>query len=518
MDIYEFDNSATYPIDPTFNGTVWQQSKYRFTKVYEFSGIHFRAYRIIFLDMVALWSKGAMKADVTVFLYNHLGDRLKKDFKLKLTEHLAQAKIPALHHRLDISYLEMKKVPSEMELEAMRAETILPLLFICLMPLGKQGTKDTTFEARVIELVKDEISYLLETIQPYLRNTETYLINYETVTREWFNALDEIDKTIRMMEWYVGEWYPVKPKTTEMLGYTKVLNSVYNSAPTGLNMFGLWTMWEVYAHKKYFHSSHLLRDKKQIMMAERRMATPASEFVAKLADPPVLKSNPSDAALQIKATVIKPSANKQSQKKGDATKKPPFYNFKRKAAGFNNIQIVTSDGELSENEMPGLVPKDIPDLLSSSDEESSDDEPDNKLNFITSSGQNSKTQQNQNGRHNDHKGKPKKHDNGAPKKRSGACDAKVLRDHCFDPDCPYDHSDEVVQAAQKKYLSKWDVSKTSMACIANMNLLRETFNDRQDIINSYQHFETEANRHHAEQSHPEQQPSTQGNDVQQDST
>ena len=493
VNIFEFDRTARNENDPTLNNTVYQRAKEEFKKQYDFSSIHFRAYRIIFNDLVALWSKGATKANPDVFLYRHMGSRMRKDFKLQLTEHLAQANIPRNSYRKDISYLTMQKIPSDTELDSTTADVLLPLLFVCLMPTGTLGSKDSSFESRVIELIKDEISYLLESIQPYLANIEVYLSNYETVTREWFLALDEIDKTLQIMEWYVNEWYPVKPKTKELSGYLNILNSVLNSAPTGLNMYGLFTMWTVYSHKKYYHSSHLIRDKRQVMMVERKAILPSQAFVQRHLDPPLAKrENLADV------TRISIAINRLDDKSN--VKRNTFVPYKRKkTVSYNHINVAGSDEEVDEQD----------------EQEQYQDEYEQNLAMITSSGGGQPNRQHSsdnrlpraNNGNPSYGNKPypsrdnqNKNDNIKPRK--GACDAYLLRGHCYNNECPHSHDEQVVKLAKQNYISKWNSNKTYLACLANMELLKETFENRTSVVNDYEHFEASVDKYKAE--HPDE--------------
>ena len=470
LDVTQFDTSIQNKKDPSHTGTVFHVPKVRFSKQYIDKKITFKTYRVSQLDVTSHWKKGGMKVQLDINLYEHLSPSMQKDFKQKLQVQLAQAALPKHKHRLDGRYLDMKQIPSDEDLKSLKAEYLLPYLFICLMPTSVQGTSETAFETLVIELISDEIKYLLESIDEYLKDIVTYLSNYETVTREFFNALAEVDKTIQIMEWWVGEWYPVK-KTKDALGYDYILNVMLNNARTGVNLYAIYTLWVVNRNKKHYHSSHLMIDKEQVMMVERDILRPCSLYIQRLLDPPIMKKKDKSLETEHLASKIKIL---------DATApKKTFIPWKK--AKLSNLGIHVEDEELpedcEEDELNQQKEQPIQFL-------SADDTATQLSNFVTSGSQhgtpslvhNMQSQQ-----------KPKP----ITGKSDKACDAQVMRDKCWlneQGKCPYSHAKPVVKAAKEACIKSWKHDNNLFSCLANINLLENLF-DRPGVVNQLEDFQ-----------------------------
>ena len=472
------------PRDPLAASTLFQRSKKVFDKMYNSEVLDHKTFRTIEVDVVSFWSLGPNLAQLEINLYKHFGQKLKTDFKNKLTIQLSQSMQAKNRHRLDVGCLDMQKVPLETELNAMHADRLLPLLYVCLMPTQILGNKETAFEPLVMSLITDEIGHLLETIQPHLANTETYLSNYETVTREWFMAMREIDKTLQTMEWWVGEWYPIKPKTKDILGYQTVLNVILNKAPTGLNMYGIWTLWTPNREKKYFHSSHLIRDKEQVMKVERNLILPASAVIQRLLDPPVYDKRESSFHPKIELN----DANKGR-----------FIPFRRPtpktpAASFNALEVEQPYADPEDNDQQPCEEEKQQLLEERNSPVTIQEEiqPSAPLAQLTTSS----------GAHNNRPSNSQHGQRPQPvQRKKGACDAAVLRDTCYADSrgtCPYSHAKTDIAEARRKYLEGWKTDKSGLSTLANMDLLAATFG-RHDVVDRYPLFEANADSYQAKQ-------------------
>jgi hypothetical protein len=484
LDVTDFDRSIP---SGTRGTTTYNQQKQQFpyglSNKYSFSQVNHSGYRVIVQHLAAHWTKGCERADFNVFLWHAFTPEFKKHFRTRFAEQLRESKHHENQHRLDGNYLNRAKVPSEEELSSMNAIDLLPLLYICLMPTQWQGKSPTSLITLTKELITDEIAHYKSHNSQYLGGLITYLGNYEIATSELFMALDEIEKAMLTMEWWVQRWFPVRPVGSNKMTFQIILDKALDDTSTGINLYGIYSLWQESqpAYRQPQHFSHILRTKRELMEAERTTVTPVSSLLMRLLSMPTRMRDPamegtsrpaSEEAKQVKFVPRGPFSPPLDRAKPAAGwgAKPAGRNLHALHGVFEDMDMTAGDHEDEDLHEP--------------DEQEDEVQAATPLASLNSTGANGMSGQ-----------RPTNDSKLRSSDLSGkACDKMVLRGACYANtagSCPWDHKQSVVEAARKACIDEWKRSnKDSRGTIAhNLNVMQAAFNRPYTNTNLYDHLD-----------------------------
>lgn len=476
LDVKDFDRSIpSGPRGTTTYNQQKQQFPYGLSNKYSFSQVNHSGYRVIVQHLAAHWTKGCERADFNVFLWHAFTPEFKKHFRTRFAEQLRESKHHENQHRLDGNYLNRAKVPSEEELSSMNAIDLLPLLYICLMPTQWQGKSPTSLITLTKELITDEIAHYKSHNSQYLGGLITYLGNYEIATSELFMALDEIEKAMLTMEWWVQRWFPVRPVGSNKMTFQTILDKALDDTSTGINLYGIYALWQESqpAYRQPQHFSHILRTKRELMEAERTTVTPVSSLLMRLLSMPTRMRDPTMEGTS------RPAAEEAKQVKFVPRGAKPAVGWGAKPAGrnlhalhgvFEDSDTTAGDHEEEDSHEPDTQEDEVQAAT-----------PLASLNSTAANGMSGQRPTNDSKlRGSDLSGK--------------ACDKMVLRGACYANtagSCPWDHKQSVVEAARKACIDEWKRSnKDSRGTIAhNLNVMQAAFNRPYTNTNLYDHLD-----------------------------
>ena len=219
-------------------------------------------------------------------------------------------------------YIELYGHFDEQHFASMTASNILYPLFISLMPRRKDGSGRDSLYPKLEALADDEIANFIDKHAAYARKgLYGYLANLTIITDAWFAALAEIKHIAQIMEWWLDEgWIRVFPKNPDRNRcFTYALEKAYaRYSNNSLNLYGLWSMWDVPLIKGRPHLSHFIAAKKAEAVCISGHLTPLHSYMPKFMDmaplPPHLQklsSHGSDGSANTPTTVTTASSSKK---------------------------------------------------------------------------------------------------------------------------------------------------------------------------------------------------------------
>ena len=424
---------------------------------FKFTCLSAETYRIILCAYVNFLRRGPNLVVMDVFIYPALTEEFRNDFKTKFSAHIRN--INSFPHKKALAHLyDYTQVPNDEHLTALTAENLIPMLFIAMQPNSTFGDGDLSFNQFANDVIGDE-AMVFGNRHKHAFQYNALVTEYPLVSAGLNLMLDEIQKALSIMEWFMNRDYPMSRKA----GLIHPEHGLVKLMQTHMNRVGFSREWEILTDdvarfnlkcsswREYFNFIRLQIDKARLELE------PGQERFARMQPSVGTRRIPPDEPSQ---------PSKPRNDKSITSRKTRVHNMATIPEPEEENDSEDTGEDISDEVEPPLK-KPVDEYLSptTTDTTVTNDE------VICERINNLNSYPVPSTKHKMAPIKPKR-DNSAPQPPK-VCDAMLIRGECNKPDCRYNHDAGTVEKARDRLIAKYDKSTSQMATINNMRAMVE---------------------------------------------
>ena len=208
----------------------------------------------------------------------------KKEFQFDLIARLKTQKDCAGNdknrHRLDGGYL-ISNI-NEAYLEGLTPLEMIPMLLIAILPITDTQS-EYSHQAAVESIISYELRLMSDSQHSLLQSKDRFIVNYGKLHETFTESMLEITRFIKITEWWISDWYPVKSNNSIQKGFMKIMDELLqeHSRPDSIGLHGFYQLHDC-KDKRYNHFSHILADKVARSSMTNEHLKPSMEYLMKL--------------------------------------------------------------------------------------------------------------------------------------------------------------------------------------------------------------------------------------------
>ena len=365
----------------------------------------------------------------------------KKDFQSDLIARLKTQKDFASNdknrHRLDGGYLVSKI--NDAYLEGLTPLEMIPMLLIAVLPITDTQS-EYSHQSAVESIISYELRLMSDSQHSLLQNKDRFIVNYGKIHETFTETMLEITRFVRITEWWISDWYPVKSNNSLQKGFMKIMDESLqeHSRPDSIGLHGFYQLHDC-KDKRYNHFSHILTDKVARSSMTNEHLKPSMEYLMKLTNLEVGLTRKPPLSLTTKATLN----NMNSSQRSNATTATTV------TEGFQSVSLNGMDND--QRDTVTTAPRSTESFQSADNASQPTDAELSSLSQTSS------------------------------RKEQQSCYVKLIRGVCNVADCNKGSHDESVLARHRVQLSRdWKPDGTMSATVHNLNLVNNLSSISQD--------------------------------------